>query len=351
MQHVRHVGATALAILVAWACGNEVAPKRPATPGDVTRPGTTGVEPAVSALQERLAAMEPTATTPPSDEQRRLVAATETYLSRNATERHYLHVDKPLYQPGETIWLRAWELSTRSLTQSGSPGVRIELVAPDGSTVIDKRVQSVHGVLANDFELPATLQGGEYELRVTPNGGEKFERSVIVSTYQPPRIKKKAVFLRKAYGPGDTVRAAVSAHRATGEPLGNKKLTALVVIDGVEIARTPVQTDSEGKAVVQFDLPERMRRGDGLLTVLVDEGGVTESLQKRIPITLEKVSFETFPEGGRLVAGLPGSIPFTTGWAGSTSRPRRERSISSRSRSRAASTRSSPLILRWTAAV
>ena len=76
-------------------------------------------------------------------------------------------------------------------------------------------------------------------------------------------------------------------HRATGEALGNQKITGLVVLDGVELTRVPVTTDGAGKAVVRFDLPGQIARGDGLLTVLVDDGGVTESIQKRIPITMK----------------------------------------------------------------
>jgi len=44
---------------------------------------------------------------------------------------------------------------------------------------------------------------------------------------------------------------------------------------------------------------------------LVDDGGVTESIQKRIPIVLHKIDLALYPEGGDLIDGVPGRVYFT----------------------------------------
>jgi hypothetical protein len=44
------------------------------------------------------------------------------------------------------------------------------------------------------------------------------------------------------------------------------------------------------------------------LTLLVDAGGATESLQRRIPILLDRAELAAFPEGGDLVTGLPSRV-------------------------------------------
>jgi hypothetical protein len=56
-------------------------------------------------------------------------------------------------------------------------------------------------------------------------------------------------------------------------------------------------------------LPAAVSR-DGLLTVMVDDGGGVESLQKRIPITLKELKLDLYPEGGQLISGLPGRVYF-----------------------------------------
>jgi hypothetical protein len=42
------------------------------------------------------------------------------------------------------------------------------------------------------------------------------------------------------------------------------------------------------------------RKGDALLTVLVEEAGVTGPVSKRVPILLRRLEFSLFPEGGEL---------------------------------------------------
>lgn len=300
------------------ACGDN-ASKR-ANSVNNNNPGTESAEKSAdmaylkpSALQLELAKQNPLSASAPSDSQKKLAAAVDSHYQQSSTQRYYMHLDKPLYKPGETIWFRVWELGSSTLTPTkNSHGTTVKLISPKGSTVLEKRIRMGvdNSIAANDFVLPPSVQGGEYTLRINSDTGANSERKVIVSQYQAPRIKKKAEFLRKAYGPGDKVSAALSIHRATGEALANKKMTAIVQVDSAEVARFPIESNAEGNAIVKFSLPNSIRVGDGLLTVLVEDGGVTESLQKRIPITLKNIALEMYPEGGDLVAGLPGRVYF-----------------------------------------
>lgn len=260
-----------------------------------------------SDLQRHLASLPPAPAIPGHA---RLDKALDGFHARTQARRGYLAVDKPLYQPGETIWIRTFDLGSAELSRTDRDVATLSLVSPRGSTALEKRVLIEHGGAANDFVLPEDLPGGEYTLRAKTDTGVLVERKVIVAAYQPPRIKKKLEFLRKAYGPGDTVKATIALHRATGEALGARSITGLVTLDGTDLARVPVTTDAQGNAIVQFALPQAIHKGEGLLTVLVDDGGVTESVQKRIPITLKDLQLAIYPEGGDLVAGLPARVYF-----------------------------------------
>jgi hypothetical protein len=106
------------------------------------------------------------------------------------------------------------------------------------------------------------------------------------------------------------VSATILVKRSTGEPLKGHPLTALIQLDGRELLRIRLLTNAEGGALLQFNLPKKIERGDGLLAVLIDEGGVTESVSKRIPIVLNRIQLALFPEGGTLVNGLPTRVYF-----------------------------------------
>lgn len=231
------------------------------------------------------------------------------YLSRAQTRRAYLMTDKPLYQPGETIWLRA-DLRVTGTLKGQSTGANLSLVSPRGAVVAQKRVMASDGVAQNDFALAPDLEGGEYTIQLAADDGTVDTKKIIVNTYEAPRLQKTVELTRKAYGAGDSVAAAIEIKRATGEPFGNHELTGVVTVDDVEVARVPIKTDADGKAMAKFQLPGAIARGDGLFTVMADDGGVVESIQKRIPIVMKTLSLSLFPEGGDLVAGVPSRVYF-----------------------------------------
>src|SRR5262249_4279490 len=72
--------------------------------------------------------------------QRKIEAAVESHFGRTATRRGYIMTDKPLYQPGETIWFRADLRQTATFAPAGNVGVNMQLVSPPGAVVLPKPV-------------------------------------------------------------------------------------------------------------------------------------------------------------------------------------------------------------------
>ncbi|MBI5480405.1 MAG: hypothetical protein HY906_16195, partial [Deltaproteobacteria bacterium] len=253
----------------------------------------------------------PSGVLPPGDPQRRLEGAADQHFQRKPGKRIYIQVDKPIYQPGETVWVRTAAVRSATLTGAdGESGILYQLVSPKGSVVIEKRIKAIGGYGFNDFELPDSIQGGEYTIKVKTDDGVDEKRTFVVSAYEAPRFKKTLEFLKKAYGVGDTVAATVEVKRPTGEAFGHRELTALLTLDGAELPRVKFRTDEKGSAVARVKLPAAIDKGDGILTILVDDAGVTESITKRVPIILNKLKLSFYPEGGDLVAGLPSRIYF-----------------------------------------
>jgi alpha-2-macroglobulin-like protein len=266
--------------------------------------------PPPTAQQKQLAAATPQKPLASTEMQKTTDAAIERWFNTYPTRRAYLQLDKPLYQPGEVVWFRAHMRNTRDLIAMAGVGLTMQLLSPKGAVVAQKRVMLQDGVGANDFELPGDAQGGEYILQMLADDGTQEKHTFIVNSYDAPRLKKTLELLRKAYSPGDEVTAAVAVARGTGEPFANRKVTAVVTVDDNEVVRKDFTTDAQGNVMVKFALPAKIAREDGLLTILADDGGLVESISKRIPITLATVNFALFPEGGDLVEGLPGRVYF-----------------------------------------
>ena len=238
-----------------------------------------------------------------------LVQPIDAWLNTHASLRTTVQVDRPLYRPGETVWVRTWSLSSKDL--SGVDGkVTYELVGPDGAAVAKKLVRQKAGFATNDLTIPGGFRGGSWKVRATVAGQPTAERTIQVMATELPSIKKELEFVRDAYGPGDEVTATLSLHDATDAALPNRDASAVVQLGDQKLPTMPIRTDDAGNALVTFRLPATLANDDGVLTVLVAEGGLTESVSRRVPIVTAKVQLSLFPEGGDLVSGLSSRVYF-----------------------------------------
>jgi len=242
-------------------------------------------------------------------EDHRLLDKIRSRFDGAVPNRVHVQTDKPLYRPGDTIWVASTDLDGRTLRghdyRSGpQPGISYTLIDPSGAEFQKVLAKEKRGRGSASFDLPDSARGGPWTLKATAIDGTSAEREIVVLAFEPPQIKKDLEFERDAYGPGDEVRATIEVRRATGEPLADTSLRVMLRIGGEDIEAPDVQTDSQGLGQVMFDLPEDLSTIDGLLTVLASDGGISESISRNIPIVLAGVEVAFFPEGGELVTGL-----------------------------------------------
>lgn len=188
----------------------------------------------------------------------------------------------------------------------------VEIKDPKGATVVSGRTNIQDSTLGFKWEVPEGQAGGEYTVKVTYpwSGLAPAERTFDIRAYRAPRIKTQIDFLKDGYGPGDTVVATVDATRAEGGIPVGAKVTAIARVDGQEVARVETMVRETGAAEARFDLPEKMERGEGSLTFVIEDGGVIESASKTLPILLQTLDLELYPEGGDLVAGIDNRVYF-----------------------------------------
>lgn len=234
----------------------------------------------------------------------------DAYFAGHGSRRLYTQLDRPLYRPGEDVWVRSVSLVTRGMAPDTQYGLTYELVDPRGAVVQTRQAQLGDGTAHHDFHLDEAAPGGEWTLRTTLATGEVDERPFVVSAYRAPRIRKSLDFLREGYGPGDAVEALVELSHNTAGPLVEREVTALLQVGGEVVLRETLRTDDSGAVFVRAALPDDLSVSDGLLTVLVTDGGTTESISRSVPIVLADAQLSFFPEGGDLVAGLPGRVYF-----------------------------------------
>ncbi len=252
----------------------------------------------------------------------------------------HLSTDKPMYQPGETVYFRALVLERFSLrppyedfalnfvlttpTQEqkvvGQGGGGISRLEKPAELIKGPDGKPLKGVGSGSFLIDPTAPGGEYILTLKDQTGRFPDqvRKFIVNRYQKSNINKELDFNRRSYGPGDDVVANCKAVSADGKPLSSKPVLASINLDGVQLGvdgnpnpdQVRFQTDTLGRVALKFRLPAVIQKGQASISVVFDDGGNTETLVKPVPIVVNKLDMEFFPEGGDLIQGLKSRIYF-----------------------------------------
>jgi hypothetical protein len=232
-------------------------------------------------------------------------------------DRVYLQFDKPFYQPGETIFFGAYIRNGVDLKPSlKSDILHVEFIGPKGNIEKEIKIIAKNGKAVGDFTLDENAPGGMYKVKAYTNWQKNetdtifFEKELQVQNIVLPNLKMKLDFEKKAFGMGDEVIAKLELNTNENKPLANQNFKYVVNLDGSKFIEKPFSTDEEGLAFIKFNLPKSLKTSDGLLNVMIDYQGNTESVSRSIPIVLNKIKLALYPEGGDLVNGIECNVAF-----------------------------------------
>ena len=223
----------------------------------------------------------------------------------------YVSTDKPIYRMREKVYIRSVILDAAEHTPwNGNTNAFFQVKGPKGNLVASGYTDSQDSVSGFAWSIPDNQAGGEYTITVhypqlgIPPAIRKFD----IRAYRAPRLKSQVEFLRKGYGPGDMVDAALEVSRAEGGIPANAKITITARVDGNEIHRSDSVVNGKGHCFAHFPLPKKIDRGEGILIFAIHDGGVVENAAKTIPILLQTVDLAIYPEGGDLVASVENRV-------------------------------------------
>lgn len=233
--------------------------------------------------------------------------------------RLYLTTDKPLYQPGQTIHLRALGLSTGSLRPlAGKP---LEFVVEDGRG--NKVFRQTHplnryGVASASFSLADEVNMGSYKI-IAVTQDARAEMTVTVDRYVLPKYSVKIATDKPFYRPAETISGTIEARYLFGKPVSGGTVEI--------IGRTPAagdqqffshtgKTDAEGLARFEARLPpflvgHPLLKGKALLSFTVtveDAAGHREQATHNVSAGENALSVEAFLEGGEVRNGVPNTL-------------------------------------------
>ena len=251
----------------------------------------------------------------PANQESKEVATAKTLGGKDRYLTH-LSTDKPIYRAQEKVYLRGvlLEAHTRKpIPKNVASQATIEFLGPKGDVIASSNTSTVDSTIGFAWEIPEGQAGGEYTAKVSYpwTGWPPAERKFDIRAYRAPRLKSQIEFVRDGYGPGDEVSANVKVERAEGGIPVDATVTVRALVDGQPVHESKTIVDPTGIATAQFELPKEMERGEGTLSFTIEDGGVVDTAAKTIPILLQTVDVNFYPEGGDLIAGVPNRVYIT----------------------------------------
>ncbi len=233
--------------------------------------------------------------------------------------RVMLSSDKPVYQPGQTIRLRALALRRPDLRPVAGEPATFTVSDPKGNVVFkERRPTSKYGITSADCELAGEIIEGNYSVACTV-GDTPTRLAVEVRRYVLPKFKLDVQPDKPFYAPGETTRVTVQASYFFGQPVAGATLAVEMrtADEGTKLAAQEVRTDARGHAALSFTLP-RHPAAVSRVTFHVsatDTAGQTQTREVTRVVTAQPLRVEVLPEAGAIVAGVSNRVYVLTAYA------------------------------------
>ena len=241
-----------------------------------------------------------------------------------------LTTEKPIYQPGQTIHVRALALDRSSHEAAASRTLTFEVEDSRGNKVFKKATQTdKFGIASAEFGLADEVNLGTYHLRALMGESDAptntAEIALNVERYVLPKFKI-AVDLagsdhktKRGYRPGDHVTGTVRANYFFGKPVDDAGITVKASgmdVSIYEVASVKGKTDHEGVYHFDLQLPKYFAGRpltQGAARVLIeatvkDSADHAETRGEPITVSETPLLITAVPEGGTLIPNLENQV-------------------------------------------
>lgn len=230
-----------------------------------------------------------------------------------------LTTDKPLYQPGQTMRIRALALKRPSLAASAKAPLTLEVEDGKGNKVFKKtQPTSDYGIASADFTLANEVNMGRYTVRAII-AKTKAEKKVTVERYVLPKFKIKFTPDKSWYLANETAKGRVQVDYFFGKPVAGGKVTIKAATFDVgfkDFAEITGRTDEAGSFKFEQPLPayfvgQPLEQGNAFVKFEVsvkDGADHEEKITQTVPVAAQPIKIIAVPEGGRIIPKVENTI-------------------------------------------
>ncbi|MFC2089577.1 carboxypeptidase-like regulatory domain-containing protein [Bacteroidota bacterium] len=234
-------------------------------------------------------------------------------LMNGVNDISYLHTDRELYAPEDTIWYKGYIRNSLRLTPSSSSNSYIvNLVNPAGEIINSEKHLIRDGEVYGQFQLDNDLSPGIYTLSgysswMTNFEVEKmFQKKIMIRNEKPAGMQILLECDRESYQPGDTVFMRLHVKDEYNREIEDVALNYEILAGGERIDRGRERTSNTIKTPLFYVLPDDLREQPVIKLNGTHRSYDLDTLYS-LPVKAS-VNVMFFPEGGHLVDGMISNI-------------------------------------------
>ena len=228
----------------------------------------------------------------------------------------HLLSDRPLYEPGHEVQLRAVALRARDRVPLAERSGRLQVVQPDGTLVMDEAARTDGwGVVVGSFPIAPGAPEGTWTARWV-SGDDAGELRFDVRPFTLPRFTARLQPSLGWAGPGDTPQIVGEATYASGAPVGGAEVELRWRVDGAwqppqawieDALPTAARTDARGRFTVALPAVPADLVGPATLVAeaaFTDPAGDRQAVAAQLLLFEDDIEAEALTEYGGLVDGV-----------------------------------------------
>ncbi|MFH0757986.1 MAG: hypothetical protein V2B15_11925 [Bacteroidota bacterium] len=242
----------------------------------------------------------------------------ENLLQRNEktiNEVVYLHTDREVYAPADTLWFKAYirDLGVLSGTER-SRTLFVKLLNDQGDMMDGGRFIIENADATGQFVLSHKLKEGVYYLNAYSSWMQNYApdqlytKKILVRNERRKGPQMVVNFDRSSYYKGDTIKANIHCYDALNRDVENVFFTCNVLAGKETVVRSRTRTSLQNNDTIKFILPDQFT-GAAMIRITGNHKGEPLDTAYRIP-AIHAVHVDFFPEGGNIINGLESRIAF-----------------------------------------
>jgi len=247
-----------------------------------------------------------------------VINLTSKFTHEHPYEKVYLHLDKPYYTVGDTIWFKAYVTVGIHQPSDLSKILYIDIVTARDTFVQAVKLQIVNGTAMGSIPLTQTLyKQGNYHLSAYTNWMRNFDpayffnKTITIGNPVDNQVLTSASFSGSNKNKQQKITARIQFKDPTGAPYANKKVSWTINNDDDKPLKGKENTDANGFATINISGSKNPVLASNSLFTTIDLGNrkqVNNIFPLRSAVAENDIQF--FPEGGALLNGVRTKIAF-----------------------------------------